>query len=44
MGFVYEKQKKWDMALNAYQRAGEISPSKEVKEAVTRVNENKKKK
>ncbi len=44
MGFVYEKQKKWDMALNAYQKAGDISPSKEVKEAITRVNENKKKK
>lgn len=43
MGFVYEKQKKWDLALTAYKKADEISPAKWVKEAIARVNENKKK-
>jgi len=43
MGFVYEKQKKWDLALNAYKKAEEISPSKATKDAIARVNENKKK-
>ena len=42
MGLVYEKQKKWDLALNAYKKAEEISPSKAIKEAIARVNENKK--
>jgi tetratricopeptide (TPR) repeat protein len=42
MGLVYEKQKKWDSALNAYKKAEEISPSKELKEAIERVAENKK--
>jgi tetratricopeptide (TPR) repeat protein len=44
MGLVYEKQKKWDLALNAYKKADEISPSKQIKEAIERINENKKKK
>jgi tetratricopeptide (TPR) repeat protein len=43
MGLVYEKQKKWDLALNAYKKAEQISPSKEAKDAIARVNENKKK-
>lgn len=43
MGFVYEKQKKWDLALTAYKKAEEISPSKATKDAIARVNENKKK-
>ncbi|MBP1623695.1 MAG: Tetratricopeptide 2 repeat protein [Acidobacteria bacterium] len=42
MGLVYEKQKKWDLALNAYKKAEEISPSKAIKDAIARVNENKK--
>ena len=44
MGLIYEKQKKWDLALNAYNKAEEISPSKEMKEAIKRVTENKKQK
>jgi len=43
MGLVYEKQKKWDLALTAYKKADEISPAKWIKEAIARVNENKKK-
>ncbi|MBN1569986.1 MAG: tetratricopeptide repeat protein [Acidobacteria bacterium] len=43
LGFVYEKQKKWDLALSAYKKAADISASKEIKEAIARVNENKKK-
>jgi tetratricopeptide (TPR) repeat protein len=42
MGYVYEKQKKWDLALNFYIKANNINPSKEIKEAIARVNENKK--
>jgi tetratricopeptide (TPR) repeat protein len=42
MGLIYEKEKKWDLALAAYKKADEISPSKAFKEAITRVNENKK--
>jgi len=43
MGFVYEKQKKWDLALAAYKKADGISPSKITKESIARVLENKKK-
>ncbi len=43
MGFVYEKQKKWPQALNAYKKAEEIKSSKEIKQAIARVNENMKK-
>jgi hypothetical protein len=43
MGYVYENQKKWDQALNSYKRADEMSPSKKIKDAIARVNENKKK-
>jgi tetratricopeptide (TPR) repeat protein len=43
MGFVYEKQKKWDLALKAYNKASEINSSKEIKEAIARVNQNMKK-
>ena len=42
LGFVYEKQKKWDLALSAYKKAGDIGPSKEISDAIARVNENKK--
>jgi tetratricopeptide (TPR) repeat protein len=43
MGLVYEKQKKWDLALTAYKKADEIAPAKWFKDAIARVNENKKK-
>jgi tetratricopeptide (TPR) repeat protein len=43
MGLVYEKQKKWTSALNAYKKAEEIKSSKEIKQAIERVNENMKK-
>jgi tetratricopeptide (TPR) repeat protein len=43
LGLVYEKQKKWDLALSVYKKADEISPAKWIKEAIARVNENKKK-
>jgi len=43
LGLVYEKQRKWDLALNAYKRAAAINPSKEIKEAIARVTESKKK-
>jgi tetratricopeptide (TPR) repeat protein len=42
MGLIYEKQKKWDMALNAYKKAEEITPSKFYKEAIDRIEELKK--
>lgn len=42
MGLVYEKQKKWDLALDAYKKADQISPSKEIKGAIARVTESKK--
>jgi tetratricopeptide (TPR) repeat protein len=44
MGLVYEKQNKWDLALNAYKKADEISPSKQLKDSIARMTENKKKK
>jgi protein O-GlcNAc transferase len=43
LGLVYEKQKKWDPALTAYKKAASINPAKEIKEAIERVIENKKK-
>ncbi|MBN2339549.1 MAG: tetratricopeptide repeat protein [Acidobacteria bacterium] len=42
LGLVYEKQKKWDPALEAYRKADSLSGSKELKEAIERVTENKK--
>jgi tetratricopeptide (TPR) repeat protein len=42
MGLVYEKQKKWDLSLNAYQKANELNPSPGLKEAIDRINELKK--
>jgi tetratricopeptide (TPR) repeat protein len=43
LGLVYEKQKKWELALSAYKKAAAINPSKEIKEAIARVAESKKK-
>ncbi len=42
MGLVYEMQKKWDPALEAYKKAEKISPSESSKEAIERVENNKK--
>lgn len=44
LGLVFEKQKKWDQALNAYQKAQEITPAAGIKEAIGRVTEAKKQK
>jgi tetratricopeptide (TPR) repeat protein len=41
MGLVFEKQKKWDMALNAYKKANELNPSYGLKD-IERVNQEKK--
>jgi tetratricopeptide (TPR) repeat protein len=43
MGLTYEKMNKLDLALNAYKKAESISPSKELKDDIARVTENKKK-
>ncbi|MFH1574012.1 MAG: tetratricopeptide repeat protein, partial [Acidobacteriota bacterium] len=42
LGLVYEKQKKWDLSLNAYQRANELNPSESLQKAIERVAELKK--
>jgi tetratricopeptide (TPR) repeat protein len=42
LGFVYEKEKKWDQSLAAYKKANEINPSPALKEAMDRVLEAKK--
>jgi len=42
MGLVYENLKKWDLALNVYQKANQMSPSPKLKEAIARVTEAKK--
>ena len=42
LGLVYEKQKKWDLALSSYQKAYELNQSQGLKEAIDRVNELKK--
>jgi len=42
LGLVYEKQKKWDLSLNAYQKAYEINPLPTLQEAIKRVEELKK--
>jgi len=42
LGLVYEKQKKWDLSLNAYLKAAEINSSPQLKEAIARVTEMKK--
>jgi tetratricopeptide (TPR) repeat protein len=44
LGLIYEKQRKWDQALNAYQKAQEITPAVGIKEAIGRVTEAKKQK
>jgi tetratricopeptide (TPR) repeat protein len=44
LGLAYENQKKWDLALDTYKKADGVSPNtKWVKEAIERVNANKKK-
>ena len=42
LGLVYEKQKKWDLAVTSYQKAYEINQSPGLKEAIDRVTELKK--
>ncbi|MEJ2245715.1 MAG: tetratricopeptide repeat protein [Acidobacteriota bacterium] len=42
LGLVYEKLKKLDSALDAYNKAERIEPSPSYKEAIKRVNQNKK--
>ena len=42
LGLVYERQKKWDLSLEAYRKANELSPSAALKEAIARVTEMKK--
>jgi len=42
LGLVYEKQKKWDLSLQAYRKANELSPTPALKEAIDRVTESKK--
>jgi tetratricopeptide (TPR) repeat protein len=42
LGLVYEKQKKWDASISAYQKANDLSPSPAIKEAIARVTDNKK--
>jgi tetratricopeptide (TPR) repeat protein len=41
MGLVFEKQKKWDMALTSYKKANELNPAYGQKD-IERVNEEKK--
>ncbi len=42
LGLVYEKQKKWDQALSAYQKAMDITGSPGIKDAIARVTQEKK--
>jgi tetratricopeptide (TPR) repeat protein len=42
LGLIYEKEKKWDLSLNAYQKANELNPSPALEEAIARVIELKK--
>ena len=42
LGLVYEKQKKWELSLNAYNKANELNPTPGLKEAIDRVAEQKK--
>jgi tetratricopeptide (TPR) repeat protein len=42
LGLIYEKGKKWDLSLNAYQKANELNPSPALEEAIARVTELKK--
>ncbi len=41
MGLVFEKQKKWDMAINAYRKANELKPSDEAKKGIERATSEK---
>jgi len=42
LGLVYEKLKKWDSALEVYKKADNIKSTESLKEAIARVNQNKK--
>jgi tetratricopeptide (TPR) repeat protein len=42
LGLIYEKEKKWDLSLNAYQKANELNPSPALEQAIARVTELKK--
>lgn len=42
LGLVYEKMKKWDQALTAYKKAQTMDPSKSLKEAIARAENNRK--
>ena len=42
LGLIYEKEKKWDLSVDAYQKANELNPSPALKEAIARVVELKK--
>ncbi|MBP1596298.1 MAG: tetratricopeptide repeat protein [Acidobacteria bacterium] len=42
LGLVYERQKKWDLSLEAYRKANELNPSAALKESIARVTELKK--
>jgi tetratricopeptide (TPR) repeat protein len=39
LGLVYERQKKWDRALNAYQKAYESNPSPSLKDDIARMKD-----
>lgn len=43
LGLTYERQKRWAQALDAYQKANEISPSPTLKDSMTRVADQMKK-
>lgn len=43
LGFALEKQKKWQPALSAYEKANQIKPSSGLKDAIARVKEMTKK-
>jgi len=42
LGLVYEKMKKWNQALSAYKKAQGMNPSKSLKDAIARAENNKK--
>jgi len=42
LGLIYEKEKKWDLSINAYQKANELNSSPALEKAIARVTELKK--